>query len=239
MVISYSWIKLNIIGSIDDLIEKNLFIVNQIDNYLTHEFEKLYQNRCCSKVINELNLYISDFVANGSFQTLKENTKILDNESYAYFIRNTDLKINNYEKYVDYNTYEFLKKSKLFGNEILISNVGDVGSVFLAPKLDKPMTLGNNMILVTYENHNDNYYLYFYFKSDYGQFALSGITAGSAQQKFNKTDFKKISIAFPNDNLLKEFNDKAEILMEIYNNYIINNKKLTVLKQKYLNKFFG
>lgn len=95
------------------------------------------------------------------------------------------------------------------------------------------------MILVTNKNTNDNYYLYFYFKSEYGQFALSGITAGSAQQKFNKTDFKKLSIPFPNDRLLEKFNNKAEKIMEVYNNLLINNKKLNSLKQKYLNKFFG
>lgn len=98
--------------------------------------------------IGALNIEISDFVANGSFASLKENVTLYDKPEFAYFIRNTDLKVNSFSVFVDEHSYKFLSKSRLFGGEIIISNVGDVGSVFLCPTLDKPMTLGNNIIMV-------------------------------------------------------------------------------------------
>ena len=70
--------------------------------------------------IDDLPLVITDYVANGSFASLKENVSILDTEDYAYFIRNTDLKSRIFEKYVDKHSYDFLKKSSLYGNEIKI-----------------------------------------------------------------------------------------------------------------------
>nr|WP_106634449.1 restriction endonuclease subunit S [Alistipes sp. Marseille-P5061] len=89
----------------------------------------------------EIPMIITDFVANGSFASLKDNVTILQEKDYAYFIRNVDLKDKKFETYVNKHAYEFLSKSALFGNEIIISNVGDVGSVFLCPKLDAEFNL--------------------------------------------------------------------------------------------------
>ena len=96
----------------------------------------------------DLPLTVMDYVANGSFATLKANVKVYQEPNYAYFIRNTDLKSGTLEVFVDEHSYNFLSKSRLFGGEIIISNVGDVGSVFLCPTLDAPMTLGNNIIML-------------------------------------------------------------------------------------------
>lgn len=86
----------------------------------------------------ELPIVITDYVANGSFASLKANVTLYQEPNYAYFIRNTDLKSGLFEVFVDKHSYRFLSKSTLYGREIIISNVGDVGSVFLCPKLNKP-----------------------------------------------------------------------------------------------------
>ena len=189
--------------------------------------------------VKSLPLTITDFVANGSFKDLKDNTEILDSESYAYFIRNTDLKEGVFNKYVSEETYKFLKKSSLNGHEIIISNVGDVGSVFLCPVLDKPMTLGNNLILITNKNAEENYYLYFLFKSKLGQYLLDGITGGSAQQKFNKTDLRNLEIPILDGFTLKEFNSYCSVVYKDYDK--IQNKKnlLKKIKDNLLKKYFG
>lgn len=87
-------------------------------------------------------MLVTDYVANGSFASLKENVTLYQDKNYAYFIRNTDLKADSFSVFVDEHSYNFLSKSTLYGNEVIISNVGDVGSVFLCPILDQPMTLG-------------------------------------------------------------------------------------------------
>ena len=145
------------------------------------KFGYIPQNAIVKK-IGELPVFITDYVANGSFASLKENVTLYQNKNYAYFIRNTDLKSNSFEVYVDEHSYNFLSKSSLFGNEIIISNVGDVGSVFLCPKLDLPMTLGNNIIMLRAETGSYlGFYLYIWFKWSYGQELIQGIKGGSAQ----------------------------------------------------------
>ncbi len=155
--------------------------------------------------IKDLSVYITDYVANGSFASLRENVRLYDKPNYAHFIRNTDLKAESYKMYVDKHSYEFLSKSVLEGGEIIISNVGDVGSVFLCPKLEKPMTLGNNIILLRPKKDYLTFYLYMLFKGRIGQHLIDGVTGGSAQRKFNKTDFKSIKLMMPPVNILIKF----------------------------------
>ena len=119
-----------------------------------------------NKKVNQIEVAVTDFVANGSFASLKENVKITEDEDFALFIRNTDLK-NDFssKRYVDEHSYKFPSKSQLHGGEIIISNVGDVGSVFLCPWFKKPMALGNNVIMIDSNGKdNFNYYLYYHFK---------------------------------------------------------------------------
>lgn len=175
----------------------------------------------------ELPLVVTDYVANGSFASLKTNVTLYQEPNYAYFIRNTDLKSGTFEVFVDEHSYNFLSKSTLYGGEIIISNVGDVGSVFLCPKLDKPMTLGNNIIMLRPEQENLRYYLYIWFKWLYGQSLIRGIKGGSAQPKFNKTDFKNLPIFLPPDDLLEQFHQIVKPMFELINENNTENQALT------------
>lgn len=175
--------------------------------------------------IGKLQLIVTDYVANGSFASLKENVKLYQ-EEYAYFIRNTDLKSGKFGVYVDKHSYEFLSKSRLFGGEIIISNVGDVGSVFLCPHLNKPMTLGNNIIMVKSEDAALNAYLYLLFRCSFGQGLIRSITGGSAQPKFNKTDFKSLKIVMPPKTIIANYVDN---LLQMINIIEANKQESTCL----------
>ena len=166
----------------------------------------------------ELPIFVTDYVANGSFATLKTNVKLYQEQNFAYFIRNTDLKSGSFEVFVDKHSYDFLSKTKLFGGEIIISNVGDVGSVFLCPVLDRPMTLGNNIIMLRPETAALKYYLYILFKWFGGQDLIQSIKGGSAQPKFNKTDFKSLPVLMPPASKQQEFHSlMSPIFQEIEN----------------------
>lgn len=177
--------------------------------------------------IGDLHIYISDYVANGSFASLKENVKLInDGVGYALFIRNTDLKSGfNQKVYVDEHSYNFLSKTKLFGGEIIISNVADVGSVHICPKFDIPMTLGNNVIMLKSEY---NYFLYLFFNSNVGQDLMYGITSGSVQQKFNKTDFKNSKLTIKDENQLIDFHNHVSIY---FNKIESNQQQIQTLTQ--------
>lgn len=187
----------------------------------------------------ELPMVVTDYVANGSFASLKANVKLYQENNYAYFIRNTDLKSGTFEVFVDKHSYDFLSKSTLFGGEIIISNVGDVGSVFLCPKLNKPMTLGNNIIMLRPEQKNLQYYLYIWFKWLYGQSLIQGIKGGSAQPKFNKTDFKNLPIYLPNDTLLEKFHKTVEPMFELIEKNNSENQSLAATRDAILPKLMS
>ena len=199
-------------------------------------FEAMYQGYPVKK-IGELDIFVTDYVANGSFASLKENVTILEEKNYAYFVRNVDLKAKEFPRFVNQHSYEFLSKSKLVGGEVIISNVGDVGSVFLCPKLEGPMTLGNNMIMLTSPKHNN--YLYLFFKSYIGQGKIGGITGGSAQPKFNKTDFKSLEINYPDESQVDEFNEKTSALLDMISKLDEENKQLTALRDSLLPKLMS
>ena len=205
-------------------------------------FKKLYRKsenwKECK--IQDIELYITDYVANGSFKSLADNVKIYDTKDYALFVRNTDLKVNfsQERKYVDEHSYNFLSKSKLFGRELIISNVGDVGSIYLCPSYKMPMTLGNNVIMINSKGLkvNYNYYLYYFFLSTDGQYLIDGITGGSAQPKFNKTDFRNSIIKIPSDDEIIEFNKKIIPLYDIIEKNIMENETLSILRDTLLPK---
>ena len=104
--------------------------------------------------------------------------------------------VNGNFVYIDKHAYEFLAKSKLFGGEIIISNVGaNVGTVFRCPFLDTNMSLAPNAIMLKTQG-NDNFY-YYWFLSRNGQHTLKSIVTGSAQPKFNKTNFRDLLVPVP------------------------------------------
>lgn len=172
-----------------------------------------------SDIQNET-LFVTDFVANGSFASLAENVNYKNEPDYAVLIRLTDF--NNGFKgefvYVDEHAYNFLSKSKLAGGEIIISNVGAyAGTTFLAPRLNRPMTLGPNAIMMNFKSGNEFYF--YWFKSPVGKFLLDGIISGSAQPKFNKTTFRQLKVPVPPleeqkaiASVLSSLDDKIELL---------------------------
>lgn len=189
--------------------------------------------------VGSLPMLVTDYVANGSFASLKQNVTLYQEPNYAYFIRNTDLKSGTFGVYVDKHSYEFLSKSTLYGGEIIISNVGDVGSVFLCPKLDRPMTLGNNIIMLRPENYHLRIYLYIWFKYLQGQAIIQGIKGGSAQPKFNKTDFRNTSVLLPPDELLSRFDDTVSPMFECIEEKRSENQRLSSLRDSLLPKLMS
>ena len=174
-------------------------------------------------IMNDICETVTDYVANGSFATLRENVKYLNTPDFARLIRLVDYH-NSYRKetavYISKESYEFLSKSKLFGGEIIISNVGNIGESFLCPNLQIPMSLAPNCIMIK-TNQLDKY-IYYYLNSDTGKAKLMSLVSGSAIQKFNKTDFKKMKICIhePSEqqhivNILGTIDDKIENNLQI------------------------
>ena len=143
---------------------------------------------------------ITDFVASGSFASLRENVHYYKEENYAILVRTADFG-SNFQKdlvYLDKQGYDFLSNSNLVGGELILPNIGaSIGKVFIVPQLHKPMTLGPNSILIRTYIEEMTKYLYFVFSSSWGFDLLHDISSATAQGKFNKTDLKNIFLPIP------------------------------------------
>ena len=105
------------------------------------------------KTVAEQATVVTDYVANGSFAALAENVKYKAEKDVAVLIRLVDYN-NGFSGdfvFIDQHAYNYLSKSKLYGDEIIISNVGaNVGTVFKCPKLNYKMSLAPNAIMVSF-----------------------------------------------------------------------------------------
>ena len=200
------------------------------------------------KPMNEIINIVTDFVANGSFKSLNQNVTYVNKPDYARLIRLVDYN-NNFSEhnavYVTKSSYDFLQKSKLTGGEIIISNVGaNLGTVFKCPKLNIPMTLGPNAIMV--KSKINDHYLYYYFCSESGQKNILSLVSGSAMPKFNKTDFKNLTIPVVDEqtqqhivNTIGTIDDLIELKLKLIKkneeySHILYNKILNDSKNKTL-----
>lgn len=143
---------------------------------------------------------LTDYTANGSFADLAKNVKYLDYEDFARLVRLTDLrsKLNNPGVYVSQKSYEYLGKSKLYGKEILVANVGAYAGLFCEmPNVDIPATLGPNMFLIRTNSKMYSHYLYYLGNTHFVKEQLAQKAISSAQPKLNKTDIKTAYIIIP------------------------------------------
>lgn len=162
--------------------------------------EEVPEHWMIGKVRRVLNI-LTDFTANGSFADLAKNVKYLDTPDHSRLIRLTDLRedLKNEGIYVNKEAHKFLAKSELFGDEILMANVGAyAGLVCLVPKLDFLATLGPNMFLLKFDDKRmSNQFAFTLLGSDCYYKLLMNKALSSAQPKLNKEDVKSIDFIFP------------------------------------------
>ena len=142
---------------------------------------------------------VTDQVASGSFAALRENVVSLKEPSYALMVKTADFS-NGFTKnltYTDKHGYEFLENSNLFGGELILSNIGSIGKVFIVPDLNCKMTLAPNSVMIRLTNNEYRDYLYYFLQSPTGYEELKAISTGVAMLKFNKTDLKTIYFPLP------------------------------------------
>lgn len=142
---------------------------------------------------------VTDQVASGSFKSLRENVPSLKTEDYAIMVKTADFS-NNFTKNLTYTTehaYKFLENSNLFGGELILSNIGSIGKVFIVPKLNHKMTLAPNTVMLKMTDERLIKYLYYFIQSPLGYKELMSISSGTAMLKLNKTDLKTLLIPVP------------------------------------------
>jgi type I restriction enzyme S subunit len=162
----------------------------------------LYPNDWIEDKLENVITVLTDFTANGSFASLAQNVKYLDKPNYARLIRLTDIRADfkNDAIYISKDAYSFLSKSKLFGNELLLANVGAyAGYSFLYPnRLPFKGSLGPNMFLIKFnEKIFASKYAFYSFTFDVILQQLLSKAASSAQPKLNKQNVRECLVCYP------------------------------------------
>ena len=144
-------------------------------------------------VIKEL----TDYHANGSYEILRQNVRLLDKPDYALMIRTVDLENDNFDndvKYISKDAYNFLKKTQIIGGEIIVNKIGSAGSVYLMPKLEKKVSLGMNQFMIRTKDNINIDYVYVYLKCKYGENLISQLITGTVPTSIDKESIRSIKI---------------------------------------------
>jgi len=152
--------------------------------------------------LRDLISVLTDFTANGSFSALAENVPYFNTPQYARLVRLTDIRSNFKNSdaiYVTKKSYDYLAKSKLYGGELLLANVGAyAGLACLFPcGMDFVATLAPNMFLIKVNNKAEVKYIL--NSCNYGVLRnqLFAKASSSAQPKLNKEDLRSCLIPLP------------------------------------------
>jgi len=160
---------------------------------------------------------LTDYTANGSFESLRDNVQYYSNEEYAVLVRTTDLNKRKFipQRFTDYKGWKYLRKTALFGNEILIANVGSVGNVYRVPFYNQPMTLAPNMYLLKFSDEVSEDYLYYVLTNKEFKINLLKQLGSTTLQAINKDNLRNIEVLVPT--LKQEQQKIAEVLGEVDN----------------------
>lgn len=149
--------------------------------------------------LDEYLTLLTDYDANGSFADMAANVHTEWGHGYAWYVRATDLEQNlplSEVRYADKSSYDFLRKSTLYGGELLMAKRGEIGKVYFFEMKTKYATLAPNLYLLKLNDKADSRFLYYYFLSKEGQRKIKAIKASTSLGAIYKDDVKRIMVPY-------------------------------------------
>lgn len=169
---------------------------------------------------------LTDYHSNGSYKTLKENVTLLEQPNFAIMIRTTNFEKNDFRKnliYINQQAYNFLSKSKVFHQDILINKIANAGAVYFMPRLDKPVSLGMNLFLLRIKKNYNKYFIFCILK--YNEKRLRLMAKGTTTKTITKDNIKMFQILLPP----LETQQKIARTLSVLDQKIENNHKINEL----------
>ncbi|UOS48976.1 restriction endonuclease subunit S [Helicobacter pylori] len=183
-----------------------------------------------------------DYHSNGSYKTLKENVTLLEQPNFAIMIRTTNFEKNDFRKnliYINQQAYNFLSKSKVLHQDILINKIANSGAVYFMPRLDKPVSLGMNLFLLRIKKDYNKYFIFCILKHNEKRLRL--MAKGTTTKTITKDNIKMFQILLPPLETQQKIARTLSILdQKIENNHKINellHKILELLYEQYFVRF--
>ena len=168
-----------------------------LDKFKDTEVGKIPVNWDLVSIGDQLDL-ITDYHSNGSYKTLREHVDLKETQDYALMVRTTNFEQNNFTdslRYVDKSAYEFLEKSKVYPDDIIMNKIANAGSVYLMPDLKRPVSLAMNLFLLRMKPSVNQRYVYYYLK--HNEKYLKTFAQGSVTKTITKDNVKKFPLVVP------------------------------------------
>lgn len=187
--------------------EKIAAYFDSIDHLITLHQRKYLQEKKTSLTWEQCKLEdvmdtVTDYVAAGSFEDIRNNVTYLNEPGYAQLVRTVDLKkkfTNNDSVYVDESAFKYLWRVNLNDECIVLPNIGaNIGEVYFVEPSGLPYdnnVLGPNAILL--KANEDTYFAFTALNNLTFQKQLFENVGSSGQPKFNKTKLKSIQLYMP------------------------------------------
>ncbi|EMH21707.1 restriction endonuclease subunit S [Helicobacter pylori] len=178
---------------------------------------------------------LTDYHSNGSYKTLKENVTLLEQPNFAIMIRTTNFEKNDFRKnliYINQQAYNFLSKSKVLHQDILINKIANAGAVYFMPRLDKPVSLGMNLFLLRIKKNYNKYFIFCILK--YNEKRLRLMAKGTTTKTITKDNIKMFQILLPP----LETQQKIARTLSVLDQRIENNHKINELLHTLAHKVY-
>lgn len=241
-------IIVNQLDKVQEIIDLRKKQIEELDELIKSRFVEMFGN----PKLNEKNwikapmgkymTVLTDFSSNGSYKTLDSTVVMYDEPNYAYMVRTIDLENEEYKnnvKYITEEAYNFLSKSKVYPNDIIMNKIGSAGKVYLMPDVGMPVSLGRNAFLFRYNDDVVPLFIYYLLKSEYGTNEISQYVRGAVTKTITKDDVRKVKIIVPPIELQNKF---AEFVRQIDEQKISIEKGLKEteeLQESLMNKYFS
>lgn len=142
---------------------------------------------------------LTDYTSNGSFGDLAKNVNVVDEPSYAKWIRIMNLDRSDYindVRWVDKDGYDYLKKSSLKNGDLLISKTGEyLGKSYIFYNFnDEKCTLADNIFLLRLKNPLIEPYVYIYIRTKIGRKLLLRWSQGTGQPTIIKDSLRQLVV---------------------------------------------
>ena len=174
--------------------------------------------------INDCIKYITDYHANGSYENLKKNVTLKHDKNYAIMIRTLNFERKDFQKdllYLDKDEYEFLSKSKVYANDILINKIANPGSVYLMPNLGTPVSCGMNLFVLRFDDSIVNQ-KYMFYNMKNRELYIKSLAHGTTTKTITKDDVRGIELFIHP----REEQDQIAKLLSTIDSKIANNEAI-------------
>ncbi|CAH0137693.1 hypothetical protein SRABI27_00197 [Pedobacter sp. Bi27] len=165
---------------------------------------------------------ITDYHANGAYEKLKENITLKYEPNYAIMVRTLNFEANDFQSkliYLNEFEYNYLSKSKVRPDDIIMNKIASPGSVYIMPNLNQPASLAMNLFLIRFDSRLNQRFMYYLMKKN--ETYIKTFSNGTTTKTITKDAVRGLRFNVPN---LKNQQKIATVLKSLDDKIELNNK---------------